>query len=69
MTECRYCHKDLSLGTNDGFYHQACIDESHRRKARGSCVMCGKDVLDSGFTDCASCMESPIDFQGYPGPC
>ena len=68
MTDCRYCHRDLDLGVNDGYYHQVCVDESRRRQDRNSCVTCGKAVLDSGFTDCASCRESPADFQGYPGP-
>ena len=68
MTDCRYCNRDLDTGTNDGARHQVCADEFMRRKARNSCVVCAKDVLDSGWADCKSCRGTDANFQDYPGP-
>ena len=68
MTDCRYCHSQLSEKYyNNGYYdHPECKLENKRREENGLCPTCGDKPEEKFLKFCLKC-KSDSPFQNYPG--
>lgn len=63
---CRFCDTDAPDGT---YRHGACGAEFERRKAAGTCTVCGERPGWNGNQNCSRCYSAdfPLPYRGYPG--
>ena len=68
MPTCSLCLKPTDAGPNNGYRHNACIDEQDRRLKSGTCCFCGEEPIDRhNEALCENCNEDDsIEPQNYP---
>ena len=70
MTDCDYCHQQVSdkqeLTWKEN--HTVCYAEWNQRYDSGMCVACGKNNRQQNLNMCVDCEKHRSGYQEYKGP-